>query len=635
MFDSDEPESRSCSVCLNNVPDDLPMIDGHLACPYCRSSEAEVDSGRPMKELGSFVNLRRVESWPSDSVVYSAYREDRQFLISILSLNNRLYDSVRRVMESGYVDPYQTQDIPEHEHLIRSYPFELVGGVVVGVVDFYEGESLVSWLLKLGKIEFEDAVSILISCITMTQAILENSPMRNPIQLSTIFVSLSGQWKVKAVHNVAFHAFEMSPHAANRREMRRLRRLGVQSFIDEKEVKKLSLGRYTPPELDANALRQGALENKMERHAVYSLGALLYEMLLFQAIPRLRDAGDLVQDLVLKPIHEVRQDIPERLSEIVARMTAFNPESRYQTLSEALAQLNQLGMKRERLEFVQRSSSTGEKESLQNDKGWIRREEACDFRKVKWGMSPEEVRRLELTSPKWTSTDSTMYWFQFQEHRMMLTYSFVELEEDGPLVLYSASIQASGRNGIGFAINEFAEPELGGLEKVEEMGDQLSELIKRGNVSDLNSKIQDIVAESKAKRKKIMSGNPLDRQVSRSRLSRRKLDRQSLESAYEQLKNWLTEDFGPPSVVDARGEMESTTLDALIEHNDPELPDDFSDCLHCQWECESTQLSLEISPIPYRDRMVMARLESKEFGGLMKAKAKRLTDKMKRRAGEE
>jgi hypothetical protein len=96
--------------------------------------------------------------------------------------------------------------------------------------------------------------------------------------------------------------------------------------------------RYMSPEL---ALREGLVDQRAD---IYSLGAVLYELLTLQPAIRGESREEMFRAIASKepvPPRKLNERIPPRLEAIVVKAMAKEPAQRYQTAQEMAAALNE------------------------------------------------------------------------------------------------------------------------------------------------------------------------------------------------------------------------------------------------------------------------------------------------------
>lgn len=109
---------------------------------------------------------------------------------------------------------------------------------------------------------------------------------------------------------------------------------------------------------------------------VYSLGAVLYEMLLRQKPFQSRDMDSLLHMIINKPVkapHEINADIPLTLSRIVIKAMSKQPEKRYQSAAEMGLELRRFVLleKRHQKQELNKSDRSKGKSAAYGSLFWI------------------------------------------------------------------------------------------------------------------------------------------------------------------------------------------------------------------------------------------------------------------------
>ena len=99
---------------------------------------------------------------------------------------------------------------------------------------------------------------------------------------------------------------------------------------------------------------------------IYSLGAVMYEMLTRQKPFQSRDMDSLIHMIINKPIkapHEINSDIPLALSKIAVKAMSKTPDKRYQSAAEMALELRRyvLAEKRDQKQAAEKSSRKNDK----------------------------------------------------------------------------------------------------------------------------------------------------------------------------------------------------------------------------------------------------------------------------------
>jgi len=216
----------------------------------------------------------------------------------------------------------------EHPHIVRGYePFEARGWHCFAM-EFIDGDSMQTWLRRLGKLNVGDAVHLALCVADGLQYAHELGLVHRDIKPENILLTRRGQVKVAD--------------------------LGLAKAVDED----LSLTRsgtgfgtpyYMAPEQARNAKHADL------RSDIYALGTTIYHLLAGQLPFKGETALELIlakEQAPLPPIRKLNDEVPEQLDLIVYKMLAKNINHRYQTCAELIRDLQRLQLAHERLSFI-------------------------------------------------------------------------------------------------------------------------------------------------------------------------------------------------------------------------------------------------------------------------------------------
>ena len=122
------------------------------------------------------------------------------------------------------------------------------------------------------------------------------------------------------------------------------------ALVSDSEISRLEGVAGSPAYMSPEQVQGHPLDSRSD---LYSLGAVMYEMLCGQRPFRAGALGKLLRQVVQstpEPLRDVRPEVPEELGEIVARALQKNPDDRFRTGAEFAASLTRV---HQRLRSVQ------------------------------------------------------------------------------------------------------------------------------------------------------------------------------------------------------------------------------------------------------------------------------------------
>lgn len=215
-----------------------------------------------------------------------------------------------------------------HPNLVQCYAVSEFEGVNFLAMELMKGRSVQDWLEALGKLPLTDAVLITLVAADALGHAHSKKMIHRDIKPDNILVTEQGEIKVAD--------------------------LGLAKAVDDdmsmtQSGHGLGTPHYMPPEQARNA------KYVDHRTDIYALGCTLYHM-LSGALPF---AGDSVVELVVNkekgtypPLQKVAKGVPERLSLIVDKMMAKDPNHRFASMAEVVQQLDALNLAGATLSFI-------------------------------------------------------------------------------------------------------------------------------------------------------------------------------------------------------------------------------------------------------------------------------------------
>jgi len=213
--------------------------------------------------------------------------------------------------------------------VVRCYAVDQYKGMHYVAMEYIDGTSMQNWIDTLKTLSVGDALHVIIVCAQALSHAHKMNLIHRDIKPDNILVTSKGGVKVAD--------------------------LGLAKAIDEDNSMTQSgtgMGTplYMPPEQARNA------KYVDQRSDIYALGCTLYKFLT--GVPPY--TADSTMELIIAkekgkftPAARINKEIPERLDLIIDKMIAKDPQHRYQTCDDVLADLLPLGLENPSLSFIE------------------------------------------------------------------------------------------------------------------------------------------------------------------------------------------------------------------------------------------------------------------------------------------
>lgn len=201
----------------------------------------------------------------------------------------------------------------EHPNIVNIYDVGSENGMHFIVMEYVEGITLKTYVEKKGQLSFKEATSIAIQVARGIEAAHNKAITHRDIKPQNIMISTDGKVKVTD--------------------------FGIAKAISSNTISSDAMGsvHYASPEQARNGFIDG-------RSDIYSLGIVMYEM----ATGRVPFDGDSTVAVAIQHLQEemvvpsaYAADLPISYEKIILKCTQKNPEHRYQTVADLLADLRQ------------------------------------------------------------------------------------------------------------------------------------------------------------------------------------------------------------------------------------------------------------------------------------------------------
>jgi serine/threonine-protein kinase len=264
--------------------------------------------------------------------VYKARHEalDRDVALKVLAPN--------LAENKSFVDRFlreaRIQAKLDHPHIVKCYHIGEHKGLPYLALEYVDGGSVQACVEKLGKLSVGDSVHIALACAYALQHAHEQKMIHRDIKPDNLLISKKGVVK--------------------------LADLGLAKATDENlSLTQSGTGAGTPyymsPEQTRNAKHCDG------RTDIYSMGVMLYVLLTGRMPFQGTTTVELLQSKEagrFPPARKTVPEVPERLDLVIDKMLAKNPDHRYQTCADLIADLEGLGLANPALSFL-RASTTG------------------------------------------------------------------------------------------------------------------------------------------------------------------------------------------------------------------------------------------------------------------------------------
>jgi len=201
----------------------------------------------------------------------------------------------------------------EHPNIVNIYDVGSESGLHFIVMEYIEGITLKTYVEKKGQLSFKEATSIAIQVARGIEAAHNKDITHRDIKPQNIMISTEGKVKVTD--------------------------FGIAKAISSNTISSDAMGsvHYASPEQARNGFIDG-------RSDLYSLGIVMYEMVTgrvpFDGETTVAVAIQHLQEEMVMP-SAYAEDLPISYEKIILKCTQKNPERRYQTVDELLADLRQ------------------------------------------------------------------------------------------------------------------------------------------------------------------------------------------------------------------------------------------------------------------------------------------------------
>ncbi|MFZ6767162.1 serine/threonine protein kinase [Undibacterium sp. Di26W] len=311
----------------------------------------------PTKRVGRFYLSERI-GMGSNGAVYRGHDPviDRDVAIKIFSAGNNAADKKQR--EQQFINEARAAGRLSHPNIVTIFDASSEGGSTFIAMEFLQGKDLRHLLADGREFDIIETANIIQKIADALEYAHGNGVIHRDIKPANIFVLPSQQPKVvdfgiaRAPNRVLDETREQSHTLFNNNIM------GTPNYMSPEQ---------------ANGKQVTALTD------VYSLGAVMYEMLTGQKPFQSQDVDKLLQQIVSKPPKnpsEICANIPESLSRIVMKAMQKDPSARYESAAEMSLALEKFldrdkKLKRKRMKQGSNSDIDFDKAKSSHSNSWL------------------------------------------------------------------------------------------------------------------------------------------------------------------------------------------------------------------------------------------------------------------------
>jgi serine/threonine-protein kinase len=222
----------------------------------------------------------------------------------------------RRVQRDFFAEAHAAGKL-QHPHIISLYDAGIEDQYNYLVMEYIEGETLLEYCRKDGKkrLPVEKVIECMFKCCRALEYSHRAKIIHRDIKPSNIMLSREGETKL-----MDFSIAEVTQNLLVKSDVV----IGSPSYMPPEQIRKEDVG------------PQGDL---------YSLGAVMYQLLTGERAFPSNDVEQVFRDILTKPaplLKKKRADLPTALSDVIERALAKNPADRFSSGQEMGAQLTKI-----------------------------------------------------------------------------------------------------------------------------------------------------------------------------------------------------------------------------------------------------------------------------------------------------
>ena len=324
-------EFAETKISSDTNPDEVPP--SRPAPPTKEVRQKKMSSGsnkagakKKVTQLGDF-KLKKKLGQGGMGVVYLAKQISLDRVVALKTLSKQF--AKRETFVKRFVREARSMAKLDHQNVVKVYAVDCQQGIYFAAIEYIDGKSAQDWLDHLGRISVPDALNIVLAAATGLQAAHDQEIIHRDIKPDNILITSKGVTKVAD--------------------------FGLAKALDEEDqsMTQTGAGLGTPLYMAPEQARSAKYVDL--RSDIYALGATLYHMVTGEVPFMAESALELIlkkEDGKFTPARAVNSEVPERLSLIIEKMLAKDPDHRHKTCNEVIADLSALGQANFALSFI-------------------------------------------------------------------------------------------------------------------------------------------------------------------------------------------------------------------------------------------------------------------------------------------
>lgn len=274
----------------------------------------------PIKKVGRFLLYRELGRGAIGTVYFGHDPViDRDVAIKIFHNLPTVQDKKQR--DQIFMNEARAAGRLSHPNIITIYDAATEGSVSFIAMQYLQGQDLRQFLLEEKPLDFLLAAQMMQKIAEGLEYAHQQGVIHRDIKPANIFIEENMQVKLVDFGIARAVRRETSSNAETQATLFHNNILGTPNYMSPEQAQAKPVDKLTD---------------------IYSLGAVMYELVLRQKPFQSRDMESLISMIVSKPIqppHETNPKVPLALSRIVLRAMAKLPEKRYQSAGEMAQEL--------------------------------------------------------------------------------------------------------------------------------------------------------------------------------------------------------------------------------------------------------------------------------------------------------